>query len=118
MRPNLGADPMPEARVGPTGPAAAESVSIRRAIPRYDLNPPPSYPEVARRRGYEGTVLLAVRVRKDGGVAAAQIAETSGYEVLDRAAVRAVRAWRFRPARRGEEPVEMEVRVPVRFQLQ
>ena len=87
------------------------------AIPRYDLNPRPSYPEMARRRGYEGTVVLEVRVEKDGKVGGVRLAETSGYELLDQAALQAVPAWQFIPGMRGEQPVEMEVRVPVRFQL-
>jgi periplasmic protein TonB len=94
---------------------AAEAVQV--SVPRYDLNPPPHYPRVARRRKYTGIVTLDVRVTADGRVAQVRIADSSGYAVLDRSAVKSVQAWQFTPARRGGLPVEMWVRVPVRYEL-
>jgi protein TonB len=83
----------------------------------YRENPAPSYPAVARRRGYEGTVLLNVLVDKGGQVAELRVEESSGHAMLDQAALRSVRGWRFEPAVRGDEKVSMWVRVPIRFQL-
>ena len=80
-------------------------------------NAPPAYPPHARRRGLEGAVVLLVRVGKDGRPLQVAVAESSGHAVLDRAARRAVEAWTFRPARRGERKVAGEVKVPVRFRL-
>ncbi len=110
-----GADPLRRTSGFPRG--SGSGAAIQEAIPRYDLNPRPPYPEIARRRGYEGTVVLEVRVKTDGKVGGVRLAETSGYELLDQAALQAVPAWQFIPAARGDQPVEMEVRVPVRFQL-
>ena len=42
---------------------------------------------------------------------------SSGYERLDRAAVEAVRHWRFAPARRGTETIAAWALVPILFQL-
>lgn len=86
------------------------------ATPRHD-NRPPSYPLEARRRGHEGTVTLAVRVAADGAVASLDIAVSSGHAALDRAAVRAVSAWRFEPARVDGVPVATETSVSIEFRL-
>jgi protein TonB len=75
------------------------------------------YPDLARRRGLAGTVLLRVRVAADGTVESAEVATSSGHEILDQAAVEAVRRWRFAPARRGDTAVAHEVRVPIEFKL-
>jgi TonB family protein len=75
-------------------------------VPLYDLNPPPVYPRVARRRNYQGTVLLDVRVTAQGTVAEVKVARSSGYSVLDTSALSSVRNWRFEPARRGSRPIE------------
>mgnify|MGYP001074952721 CR=1 FL=1 len=91
---------------------------IRKAFPRYDLNPKPPYPEVARRRGQEGVVILSVLVLKDGSVGKIRVARSSGYEPLDSAALDTVARWRFVPAKVGDEPVDMEVQVPIRFKLE
>jgi protein TonB len=100
------------------GPAAHNAhAAIRASVPLYDLNPPPVYPWVARRRNYQGTVLLDVRVTAEGLVAEVKVARSSGYPVLDRSALKSVRHWRFEPARRGSHPIETWVQVPVRFEL-
>lgn len=87
------------------------------AIPRQEGNPKPPYPEVARRRGYEGTVRLKVEVLASGKVGSIIVQESSGYETLDRSALKTVRDWRFIPARFGGIPLKSTVIVPVTFQL-
>lgn len=54
-----------------------------------------SYPAVARRNGWEGTVVLDLRVNADGTLAEAAIHASSGHDVLDRAALRMIRGARF-----------------------
>ena len=87
------------------------------ATPNYKENNPPAYPLLARRRNYEGTVLLDVLVRRDGTVGSIRLAESSGYKSLDQSAISEVRTWTFHPGKRGGEPVEMWVKVPIRFRL-
>lgn len=80
-------------------------------------NRKPVYPAVARRRGMEGRVLLVVEVGQDGRVCDVVIKKSSGFELLDKAAFKAVRKWRFSPATRGGRPVKARLEVPIRFSL-
>jgi protein TonB len=106
----------PTVATGDTGPAAIQTEPPRFEAAYLD-NPEPQYPPAARRRGIEGRVLLEVRVDPQGHPASVQVADSSGEESLDRAAVEAVRSWRFVPARNGGTPVDGRVRVPIRFRL-
>lgn len=96
---------------------ADDQAAVQASVPLYDLNPPPHYPRTARKRNYQGTVMLDVRVTADGSVAQVRIARSSGYAILDRSAAKSVMGWRFSPALRAGRPVEMWVQVPVRFEL-
>ncbi|MBI4342674.1 MAG: energy transducer TonB [Candidatus Omnitrophica bacterium] len=86
-------------------------------LPDYLRNPPPVYPRTAREQGYEGTVVLEVEVLASGRCGAMNILSSSGYRMLDDAAVSAVRRWVFRPARRWREPVPFWVEIPITFRL-
>jgi protein TonB len=90
---------------------------IREAIPLYRDNPPPRYPRIARRRGYEGTVVLEVLVNTEGKVADYRIIRSCGHSVLDTAAMKSIRKWLFEPGMRGDKKVAMWVKVPIRFEL-
>ncbi len=98
---------------GVDSPAPVSAVIMAR--PLYRDNPPPEYPARARRRHLQGTVILEVSVTRDGRVAQLQVNESSGHEILDRAALKAVKNWLFQPGRRGGLNVAMKVLVPVRF---
>lgn len=86
-------------------------------MPNYGINPLPKYPLLAREKGYEGTVYLRVLVRADGRVERLAIDRSSGYEILDRAAVDSVKEWAFFPAKKSGKSVESWVLLPVRFAL-
>ncbi|MFH1243869.1 MAG: TonB family protein [Pseudomonadota bacterium] len=88
-----------------------------KARPAYKENPRPEYPRLARRRGYQGTTVLEVLVGVTGRVHDIRLLDSSGYEILDNAAAASVREWLFEPGRKGDQRVEMWVRVPVRFEL-
>ena len=115
--PVTSAPPSP-ARKSPAAPAASDAVTaVVLAKPRYSQNPPPDYPSIARRRRYQGTVILDVFVLENGQVGDLRVAESSNYPLLDRAAMKAVRHWQFDPARRDDIEVAMWVKVPIRFDL-
>lgn len=99
----------------PVAPAPVEMPPIFDAA--YLKNPEPEYPRAAKRLGIQGTVLLHVMVGADGKAKEVSVAESSGSALLDDAAVAAVRAWSFVPARRGDEVIAAAVYVPLRFTL-
>ncbi len=110
-------DDVSHAEEGDRSPLSSLDEPVTFATPKYKNNSPPTYPLLARRRHYEGTVLLDVLVRREGMVDSIKLARSSGHETLDRAAILAVREWSFYPGKRGDEAVEMWVTVPIRFQL-
>ncbi len=83
----------------------------------YLSNPKPFYPRVARRRGMQGMVVLEVEVSIEGLPKKVEIEVSSGFKLLDIAAVETVRGWRFVPAQRNGVAVVASVDVPVRFVL-
>jgi protein TonB len=87
------------------------------AKPDYLKNPKPKYPPVAERRNQQGTVVLNVTVSASGRAAKISVKKSSGFELLDQAAITAVREWEFTPARIGSLAVESEIEVPWRFTL-
>ncbi len=88
------------------------------AKPHYLKNPSPIYPESARRLGQEGLVVLMVSVSREGYPDSVGIKQSSGYVLLDEAAVKSVKRWKFQPAKIGTLPIESKVEVPIRFQLE
>ncbi len=92
--------------------------SLMPAMPAaYADNPNPDYPLLARRKGFEGRVLLRVAVRPDGTAESAAIIQSSGHDILDRAARATITQWRFRPASIGDKLVAGSIDVPVLFRL-
>jgi protein TonB len=65
----------------------------------------------------EGTVVLEALVNGRGRVDDLNVHASSGYNLLDDAALRAVRNWLFDPGKKGGMPMSMTVLVPVRFAL-
>ncbi len=88
-----------------------------KAIPKYRQNRQPSYPLIAKRRGYEGEILLSVLVDGAGTVSEITIKNSSGHLSLDNAALNTVKNWLFTPAAVNGRPVAMWVDVPIQFQL-
>ncbi|MFO0986198.1 MAG: energy transducer TonB [Alphaproteobacteria bacterium] len=76
------------------------------------------YPQLARERGWEGVVVLAVQVGAGGEALSVGIAKSSGHGLLDASAVDAVRRWRFEPRAAPAIPVAAVATVPIRFRLE
>ncbi len=85
--------------------------------PALLTSPRPVYPALARRRGWEGTVLIRLRVDASGRVGETSLVRSSGHRILDRSALKQVRTWRFQPAMRDGKPVAEDVILPIRFEL-
>ena len=84
----------------------------------YLRNPAPSYPLASRRAAEQGTVMLRVLVTREGLASRVAVEKSSGAPHLDAAALEAVKAWRFTPARRGADAVESWMLVPIVFRLE
>jgi protein TonB len=102
----------------PLQPAAEPALEPPRYNAAYLSNPPPAYPLAARRRGIEGTVLVRAEISAGGECQRAELKKTSGHEMLDNAALEAVKKWRFVPAKRGSQAVVAWVEVPITFKLE
>lgn len=83
----------------------------------YLNNPVPVYPMVARRMGWQGKVVLNVEVLETGSPGQIKLHQSSGREVLDKAAMQAVRGWKFVAARQNGQMVAKWFLVPIPFIL-
>ena len=80
-------------------------------------NPRPAYPLLAIRQGAQGQVLLLAEVLPEGRAGRIELEKSSGHALLDAAAMKAVRAWRFTPARKDGLLTTQTVRIPIHFNL-
>ncbi len=108
----------PSATAAPAAPGPVAAISTARFDAAYLHNPEPKYPPLSRRLGEEGRVLLKVRVTPEGLPAAVDLEKSSNFERLDEAAKQTVARWRFVPAKRGDQPIEASVIVPIVFRLE
>ena len=97
--------------------AVKKNSGLIQAHPDYRYNPKPKYPMIAKRRGYEGTVLLNVYVLESGKVGELNLEKPSGFPVLDESAINSVKKWLFVPGKRDGISVSSWVQVPIKFQL-
>jgi protein TonB len=96
----------------PTGPEPDISAAVREL--RNLLIKHQVYPALARRRGWQGTVLLRLVLDPAGGLVSLTVEKTSGYEVLDRAAQELVKkTLPFSHGTGGSFAVE----IPIRYSL-
>lgn len=102
-------EPMPEATPAPAVEMEPGSAPVALETPA------PRYPAAALRRGESGEVLLRIDVDAEGRVADVGVVHGSGSRALDRAAISAVRGWRFLPGQRDGRPVPGVVNVPITF---
>ncbi|MBV1776873.1 energy transducer TonB [Burkholderiaceae bacterium DAT-1] len=98
-------------------PPAPEPVIEARGGIGYLNNPPPDYPRQAQVQGWEGKVVLRIRVSPDGHPQEVQVKTSSGRKILDDAAINTVQRWQFAPAKRGQTAVEGWATVPIEFRL-
>ncbi len=77
----------------------------------------PLYPLIAKKSGWEGTVLVRVTVEKNGRASQVDVSRSSGHKVLDDAALKAIKRWTFRPAQDGNIRIRSVVVIPLKFSL-
>jgi protein TonB len=97
------------------GQTSDERFVFVEELPEAIVKVSPSYPDLAREAGVDGTVMVQAHVCACGEVAETRIQRS--IPMLDSAATTAVRQWIFKPALSNGEPVAVWVGVPVRFSL-
>ncbi|HQU31874.1 MAG: energy transducer TonB [Planctomycetia bacterium] len=98
--------------------SSSQGTTITKIKPDYLRNQPPEYPQLAKQMRQEGLVILKVEVDQKGVPITVEVEQGSGYQLLDQAALKAVKRWRFQPERIGGMPVKSRVSIPVRFRLE
>lgn len=101
----------------PPAPAAAPKLIPASAV-AYRVPPPIAVPLVSRRLGESGTVLLRVRVGRDGLPQQVSLHRTSGFDRLDQQALDAMRSARFEPQTRDGQAIEWQVIAPLQYDLE
>ncbi|MFQ5771440.1 MAG: energy transducer TonB [bacterium] len=77
------------------------------------------YPKKALQRGIEGTVVIGILIDEHGHAKKTQLLKASGFEVgFEEAAIKAVTAIKWIPAKQRDRAVKVWVAVPIRFELQ
>lgn len=75
------------------------------------------YPEIARKAGIEGRVILNVLIAENGEVEEVKVLESLGHNGCDEAAMEAVRSVKWKPAMQQGKPVKVWVGIPVIFKV-
>lgn len=79
---------------------------------------PITYPHWAVRQGWQGKFVIAIEVLTDGTVGRYSVAQSTGHEMLDEVAIKAVKTWKFHPAMEGGVAVVTCVEIPIFFNLE
>lgn len=75
------------------------------------------YPEIARKAGIEGTVIVYAQIDKTGKVIRTKVVKPLGNSGCNEAAVKAIMSVKWKPAKQRDKPVTVWVSVPVKFKL-
>ncbi len=93
-------------------------------IAEGDVKPPklvkkvnPVYPDEARKEGIEGAVILKVRTDEQGSIEKIKVLE-SPHDLLSKAAVEAVKQWKYEPMLKKGNPVPIIFTVNMNFKLE
>ena len=76
-----------------------------------------TYPAIARRKGWQGIVKLELHIEADGSITDLQLAESSGYSILDRAALQCLQFASLPGAARWLQGRTIDIVVPVEYRL-
>lgn len=97
----------PPSKPVPVSGGVSEGLLIRRVTPEY--------PTLAKQSRTQGAVVLSATIGKDGTIQNLQV--LTGHPFLAKAAMDAVRQWRYRPYLLNGQPVDVETTITVNFNL-
>ncbi len=84
--------------------------------PKATYQPEPEYPDKARKKKIQGTVMVSIVITPEGTVRDAKVV-TSVDKNLDQRALEAVSKWKFQPATKDGKPVALCTVVEIGFHL-
>ena len=102
--------------VQPPSREADDLEADRITPPRAVAKVPPAYPEDARKERLEGVVVIQTVIGKDGAIERTRVLK-GVHPSLDRAAVEAVRQWRFEPALLDGKAVAVHYNLTINYRL-
>jgi protein TonB len=85
--------------------------------PQFVNQVKPVYPEMARKAGLEGRVVVRVLIDKDGKPQKAQVIKSTGIEAFEEVAIDAVMKSSYSPAIQNGRPVKCWMTIPIKFSL-
>lgn len=78
--------------------------------------PPPDYPDTMRREGVSGVVAIKVEIDETGAVTNCTVSKSSN-PAFEQPALKAVKNWKFTPAKKDGTPVKVCLVIPIKFSL-
>ncbi len=94
-----------------------EELIVTREVQLSQKPIAPIYPEKSRRERQEGLVLVRAQVDESGNTHKVIVSHSSGFPLLDKAAIEAVLQWSFLPAKENEQAITAWIEVPIDFKL-
>jgi TonB family protein len=101
---------------GPIHQVDKDGVKDGVKAPKATYTPEPEFSEEARRAKFQGVVYLSIIVDETGNVSRVRLERPLGRG-LDDNAMQGVKTWRFNPARLEGQPVAVEMKIEVAFNL-
>jgi periplasmic protein TonB len=98
-------------------PPAPPEIELPSSDADYLKNPRPPYPQLSKRLGEQGKVVVRVLIETNGTASKAEIRTSSGFDRLDVTALQTVLTWRYVPGKRAGVPEAMWFNIPIHFEL-
>lgn len=107
--------PVVKPRPKPVKPAPDTSGANDEVVAVHTTKP--KYPRAAQRRGLEGVVTISFTITKTGGVRNPGVIKATPKNVFNKAALKAIAKWKFKPKLVGGKPVERQATQEIKFRL-
>ena len=93
-------------------PRGSRTISVEEAATLAIYTPAPQYPLEARMKRATGRGMALLEIdSRTGTVTSARMVQSTGWGILDNAALKALRQWRFKPG------AVRKARIPINFTL-